>query len=304
MTQDDERLHAALERETRGLTIGPSPLTEMMHAGAARRMRRRAAVVTGAAALVALPTAAVVFGSWPGGGSHISPGHTPQPTPTATATATTDPAALPAPSGSKNQQAQKDQIVVLGSGTFQGRPWRLVRDRFIVTDAADQGTARNLLAGDHLPFSDYGKPGTTACEALGFQFGDAAPGTLPDYNVGYACTPQVYNPDPFATPKHFVLQGFNNGMDKATGTPTILQAIGYGPAAGSNGSTAAFAALTVDGVAGNRQPLLTAPGETVAYYAFLTPATTDHRPKVTITFYDAHGDQVGTTDAKSSSTPG
>lgn len=301
MIQDGERLHAALERETRGLAIGPSPLTEMIRVGAARRMRRRTAVVTGTVALVALPAAMLAFASRSGGGSNISSGHTPLPTPAATSK--TSPAVLPASSAPKNQQAQKDQIVVLDGGTFQGRPWRLVRDRFVLTAAADQGTARNLLAVEHLPFSDYGKPGTVACEALGFQFGGAAPGTLPDYNGGVSCG-EVFNPDPFAAPKHFVLSGFDNGMDKKTGKSTILQAFGYGPAAGSNGSTATSASLTVAGVAGDRKPLVTAPGENVAYFAFLAPATADPQPKVTITFYDAHGDQVGTADAKSFSAPG
>lgn len=297
MIHDSGKLHAALEHETRRLAIGPSPLTEMMRVGAARRRRRRAAVASGTVVLVALP-AAVMIGGWPSHGrGDVSPGHrlAPRPAPTsATSSATT---AVP----SSKEQPTRDQVVVVGGGTYQGRHWHLVRDRFIITEASDEG-AKDLQTVEHLPFSDYGKPGTVACENRGIEFEDTTP--VNPAALGGFCSPQSLNPDPFATPKQFQPPDYSNASDKGTGRPVTLQLYGYGPAAGTNGSTAVSATLTIDGVTSDKQPLLAVAGETTAYYAFVVPGTTDSHVKATVTFYDTHGKQVGTVETPSSSTPG
>ena len=44
----------------------------------------------------------------------------------------------------------------------------------------------------------------------------------------------------------------------------------------------------------DRLPLVKAPGDSVAYFAFHVPATTTTSPKFTVTLYDAHGHKVGT----------
>ena len=270
----------------------------MMHDGAVRRRQHRVGLASGAATLGAAAAVAVAaFGTGPAG--NTSPGTlAAPPQKSTTAHQNTTPGAATTPGSS----TATDQIIVLGSGTFQGRSWRLVRDRFIITEAADEGPPKDLLAGvDHLPFNDYGKPGTVACEALGIQFGDAAPGYRPDYGAGYSCRLSWKIHD--AAPQRFLPGSFNNGMDKATGKPTYITAYGYGPAAGFNGSTAVSAALTVNGVTGQRQPLMVAPGENTAYYAFLTPATTINQPNATIALYDAQGNKVGTFGAEFASSP-
>lgn len=292
-SQNVEGLRAALADETRGLSIRPTPVAAMMHDGAVRRRQRRVGFASGAATLgVAAAVAVAAFGTGPAANTSPGTGAAPPQKPT-TANQNATPGAATTPGSS----TAKDQIIVLGSGTFQGRGWRLVRDRFVITETADEGPPKNLLTGvDHLPFNDYGKPGTVACEALGIQFGDAAPGYRPDYDVGYSCK-LSWNPDE-AAPQQFLPSSFNNGMDKATGKPTFITAFGYGPAAGFNGSTAVSAALTVNGVTGQRQPLMVAPSENTAYYAFLAPATTINRPNATITLYDAQGNKVGTFGAE------
>jgi hypothetical protein len=194
-----------------------------------------------------------------------------------------------------------DQIVVLDAGTFQGRHWRFVRDRFVVTLAEDGLPAQNLLTVPHLPFSQYGRPGTVACEALGYQFGHAAPGTQPDYNAGYSCTPAGQG-DEFATPTQFQALGFGNESDKQTGAPTIMEAFGNGPAPGVAGSTAVSATLTVDGARIAHRPLVKAPGDSTSYFAFLTAATADPAPTVLVTLYDAAGRQVASLDMAPPST--
>lgn len=197
--------------------------------------------------------------------------------------------------------AATDQIAVLESGDYQGRHWRFIRDRFIVTLAQDGMPPQNLLTVPHLPFDQHGKPGTVACEALGYQFGDAAAGVQPDYNAGYNCTPADQG-DQFATPTKFQALGFGNETDKQTGTPTIMEAYGNGPALGIVGSTAVSATLTVDGVRIEHRPLVKAPGDRTAYFAFLVHATADHSPTVLVTLYDAAGRRVSTIDMAPPST--
>jgi len=262
----------------------------MMHDGAVRRHRNRVGIASGAVTLSAAAAVAVAaFGT----------GTTP---PSTSSTAIPHPTPGTAPTSTPPKS--KDQIVVLGSGTFQGRNWRLVRDRFIIDGSAGQNSPTDFLADvDHLPFSDYGKSGTAACEALGLQFGDAAPGSRPAYDVQAGCVPQAWNPDLYAAPRQFVPSSFSNGSNKATGDPTYVTAIGYGPAAGFDGATAVSATLTIDGVTGERQPLLKAPGENTAYYAFLVPGTRDGEPKATVTFYNAQGKTVGTANARFPSAP-
>jgi hypothetical protein len=220
----------------------------------------------------------------------------PSGSPASTPNQSTDADALVAPAAGKDQPVRKnDQIIVLDSGTYQGRHWRLIRDRFVVTVADDEGPPKDLLGGvRHLPYSQYGKPGTVACQALGFQFGDAAPGTLPDYNTGYGCLGSEQGGGKFTTPQKFEFLSYGNPIDKTTGAPTYIEVNGDGPTSWVHGSTAVSAALTIDGVTVDRRALVSPPDEDVAYFGFVVPGTTDHQPKITVTLFDAHGRKLDT----------
>lgn len=261
--------------------------------------RRRPAAMAAKALLVAAPAAALaVFVTATGNADANRPASAP-PAPAADAQQVRIASRAVHPGDAS--PAATDQIAVLESGDYQGRHWRFIRDRFIVTVAQDGVPQQDLLEVPHLPFDQHGKPGTVACEALGYQFGDAPAGVQPDYNAGYACTPAGQG-DQYATPTRFQALGFANEVDKQTGAPTIMEAFGDGPALGVAGSTAVSATLKVDGVRIEHRQLVKAPGDRTAYFAFLVHATSDHSPTVLVTLYDAAGRQVSTIDMAPPST--
>lgn len=317
-TARDGRLHAAFGAELEALSIGPSPIGAVLRDGFALRKRRRAAWSGGLAGLLVLPVAAaVVFGgSGPGGGPALTAGgdRKPEPHSTATATATAIP---PTPTTTRptanlsesptigpthierpaSSPDPMDQLTVLGSGTYNGHAWRLVRDRFIVLDAKDG----HSLAGDptsrpHLPFSAATRSDTIACEFVGFQWGDRAPGTVPDFTAGGACGPglKTLSKDHAGAGGYGVLPTDPEGV--ASGSTGGMWATGE-----VDPDRVATVSLTVGDVTVGPTPVFRRGTEPVAYWAVAVPypGLGTEQPRVSgfhYTYYDVNGVVVGTGD--------
>jgi hypothetical protein len=301
----DRRLHAAFGAEVEALSIAPSPIGAVLRDGVALRRRRRAVWSGGVAGLLVLPVAAAVaFGGGTGGsrqdaagrGKPTATGGSATATPTTVVTATAAGTATPArpttaspttPRASARSELGPeppnpvDAIDVVGSGTFEGEPWRLVRDRF----AARTGS---VTAQPHFPFAAGGKNGLTRCEFLGIQMGDAPAGSTPDFDAGGAC-----GPDLGTTPLGLDNSGSSGLFWPPSGVPAQVVTV----SGGLDPTKVATFDILVDGVRKvDPTPVFQRAGDPMGYYAAVVsiPGVRSLDQHVIVAeFRNAQGEVVG-----------
>lgn len=298
-------LHEAFGAEVADLDIGATPVGAVMRGGAALRARRRLTAVSGVAALAVLPVAAFAIfsgGSRPvdsagkqRGGSVTSTGTgTSNGGSTVGSPATSSPAfavptaLLAAPTVTLPPLGQRpvidgpnprDDYTVVAAGTFGGQHWRLVRDLFVVTDDVASGPDEK----NHLPMSQRGKAGTDTCDFTGLQWGDRAPGTVPDFTGGGTCVPAARGDiERITSPL----------MAGSHGTPTSEVPVTYFLGR-VDVSKITSVTVTIGARSTSRQPVYTVPGEAGGYYVvFVPPLTFQDERSMFITGYDAGGQAV------------
>lgn len=293
-----DELHRAFGAEVADLDIGATPVGAVMTGGTALRVRRRLTAVSGAAALAALPVAAVAI--FTGGGTRgdggveaygakttaahtpNAPGATTRPGPAKTPTSSPTVVLPQLTLGGKTTAPDpNDLITVVGAGTSGGHPWRLVRDEYVI---AMSQVPLSTFDQPHLPMSRLGSAGTGVCVYVGVQWGDRPAGTQPDYKASGQCA-------------------------KQSGPVTGPLSLGptYGPAGsgmaewvliGQVEDTSKVAEVSVSSAFGTTAPQAVIPvaGERDGYYVvFLPPLTDEPRHSLTITTYDARGHVAGST---------
>jgi hypothetical protein len=175
-----------------------------------------------------------------------------------------------------------DDIKVLADGTFGGQHWRLVRDRFVTGD----GGATGAGTLDHLPMSQMGRAGVESCEFTGMQWGDRAPGTLPDFDAGGNCGPgDIFSP----TSGGITSLGQSTPEGEASSVTTVSGSL--------NARKIVSVTLSSEGQTSGRQPVIALPGDSMGYFVFFVkPWTRDHHPTFTVSGYDAQGQVVASMD--------
>ena len=280
-------LHDALGAAVATLVIGASPTADVMRDGMVRRRRRRLAVTSGVAALAVLPVAAVaVFAGGAGAGTKsgaVSPAQiagkeSPNPPPIVV------PTPLPAP-GKLNPDLPNDSIVVLASGTADGKHWRLVRDRYVVAGPEPANAMGDPSTRPHLPYAaNWDKPGTIECDFTGIQWGDDVPGGDSRLSGG-AC-----NPVDLGSITR-ILGRFGESGDSGSSRqapPSVWGRI--------DGTDVAYMSMSIDDWYSGKQPVIQVPGETNDYYVIMVPRSPGSYKRLTTTLYDAHGMVLGTQD--------
>lgn len=285
-------LHSALDAVAATLVIGASPTADVMRDGAVRRRQRRLAVTSGVAALAVLPVAAmaVFAGGGTGGGTKspaLNAASSPAPTGRGTWPAPKPivvPAPLPAP-GQVNPDLPNDSIVVLASGTADGKHWRLVRDRYVVAGPEPANVMGDPSSRPHLPYAaNWDKPGTIECDFTGIQWGDGVAGGRDDL-AGGGCSPV----DDGSITR--ILGRFAGGG--SSGSPDSPAYV-WGRV---DGTDVAYMSLSIDDWNSGMEPVIQVPGEKNDYYVVMVPPhTLDHYKRLSTTVYDAHGMVLGTED--------
>ena len=179
-----------------------------------------------------------------------------------------------------------DDYKVLAGGSFGGQHWRLVRDTFVAPDnsqPAPQSTG-------HLPMSHSGQVGTSTCDFTGLQWGDRAPGTLPDFDAGGRCGQPARGGGGIEQITGPLMGGMANRVP--TSEMPVSWFIGQVDA-----SKVASVTFTIGGRTTTRQPIIAVPGESDGYYVvFVPPLTFQDEASVYLTGYDASGHVVARLD--------
>lgn len=266
-------LHGALGAEVAELVIGSTPTADVMRDGRVRRIRRRVAVTCGMATLAVLPVAAVAAFAGTGGTKGVAATAAPSPK---TTSANPPPIVVSPPKpGQLNPALPNDSIVVLASGTADGKQWRLVRDRYVVAGPEPTSVMGDPSSRPHLPYAaNWDKPGTIECDFTGVQWGGGAPGGR---NGGGGC-----NPTDDGSVARLIGRFQGGGGTTYPLSPSTVEGR-------IDGTDVAYLTVDIDGVNSGKQPVIQVLGEKNDYYMVLMPKAAAYYKLMTITLYDAHG---------------